>query len=61
MAKKEIAASGGTQGGEGMATAGMVLGIISIVLTIIVTIVYVIYFAAAIGHSGGSVNIYGTP
>ena len=32
MAKKEIAASGGAEGGSGMAQAGFILGIIAIVL-----------------------------
>ncbi len=35
MAKKEIAASGGAQTGGGMATAGVILGIIAIVWSII--------------------------
>ncbi len=35
MARREIAASGGTLSGEGLATAGMVLGWISLALTVI--------------------------
>ena len=40
QAKQEIAASGGTQTGEGMAKAGVILGIIAIVFGIIGAIVY---------------------
>lgn len=40
VAKKEIAASGGMQTGEGMATAGVVLGIISIALSILSGILF---------------------
>jgi hypothetical protein len=40
LAKKEIAASGGQQTGSGMATAGLVLGILSVVSTIITIIYY---------------------
>ncbi len=35
MARREIAASGGALSGEGLATAGMVLGWISLALTVI--------------------------
>lgn len=35
QAKKEIAVSGGNQTGGGMATAGLVLGVIGVVVTII--------------------------
>jgi hypothetical protein len=35
MAKKEIAASGGTLGGEGLATAGQILGWIGIGLSVL--------------------------
>jgi len=35
MAKKEISESGGALGGEGLATAGMVLGWIGIALTVL--------------------------
>jgi len=35
MAKKEILASGGALGGEGLATAGIILGWIGIVLTVL--------------------------
>ncbi|MGH9245533.1 MAG: DUF4190 domain-containing protein [Acidimicrobiales bacterium] len=34
QAKNEIRASGGTQGGDGLATAGMVLGIIGLIATL---------------------------
>jgi hypothetical protein len=40
MAKKEIAASGGAETGGGMATAGVVLGIISIVLGLISLVLF---------------------
>lgn len=40
QAKKEIAASGGRQAGGGMATAGLVLGILSIVSTVVSVIYY---------------------
>lgn len=39
-AKKEIAASGGSQTGGGMATAGVILGIIAIVLSVIQIILF---------------------
>ncbi|MCW2800372.1 MAG: hypothetical protein JWQ70_1844 [Aeromicrobium sp.] len=35
QATKEIAASGGQQGGSGMATAGKILGIVSIAFSVI--------------------------
>ena len=35
MARKQIQESGGTQGGEGMATAGIIIGFISLALGII--------------------------
>ena len=47
MAKREIAASGGTQTGEGMATAGIVLGWIATALTIAFLV-----FAGVIGVFG---------
>ena len=40
LAKKEISASGGMQTGEGMATAGVILGIIAIALGVLVVILY---------------------
>lgn len=40
QAKKEISASGGQQTGSGMATAGLVLGILSLVSTVISVIYY---------------------
>lgn len=39
-AKKEIAASGGAQKGDGMAKAGVILGIVSIVITVLYIIVF---------------------
>jgi hypothetical protein len=54
--KREIAASGGTQGGEGMATAGLILGIIDL-LFLAAAILYFLFvivifgiFAAGAGH-----------
>jgi hypothetical protein len=38
-AKKEIAASGGLQSGEGMAQAGFILGIVGTILNVLVLIV----------------------
>jgi hypothetical protein len=46
-AKKEIAASGGTQSGEGMAQAGFILGIVGTVLSVLGVLFYVFFFAAA--------------
>jgi len=40
QAKKEIEASGGQQTGAGLATAGLVLGILSLVSTVIGLILY---------------------
>ena len=40
-AKKEIAASGGAQSGEGMATAGVVLGWISVAISVLVVILFI--------------------
>jgi uncharacterized Tic20 family protein len=54
--KREIAASGGTQGGDGMATAGLILGIIDlfflvgVFLYVLFVIVLVGMFASAGGH-----------
>lgn len=47
QAKKEIAASGGTQTGEGQAQAGYILGIIGCVLWVLGIIAYIILFAVA--------------
>jgi putative exporter of polyketide antibiotics len=49
-AKKDIAASGGTQTGSGMAQAGFILGIISIALTALYLILLVT------GHAGFHFN-----
>lgn len=40
QAKQEIAGSGGTQSGDGMAKAGVILGIIAIVLGVLGVIFY---------------------
>ena len=41
-AKREIAASNGTQGGDGMATAGLVLGIIGLIFLVLFAL-YIIF------------------
>ena len=48
-ARKEIDAAPGRFAGRGMATAGFVLGIISIVITVLVTLVVVLGVAGAFG------------
>jgi len=40
ISKKEIATSGGRQTGEGMATAGLVTGFISVALTVVSVVLY---------------------
>jgi hypothetical protein len=52
-AKKEIAASGGSQTGAGMAQAGFILGIISVVLTVIYVILVV---AGTVSFPSGSTS-----
>jgi hypothetical protein len=54
--KNEIRQSGGTQGGDGMATAGLILGIIDVVFLVVVVLYFIfailvlgIFFAGA-GH-----------
>ncbi|MFY9614352.1 MAG: DUF4190 domain-containing protein, partial [Candidatus Dormiibacterota bacterium] len=47
-AKREIAASNGTQGGDGMATAGLVLGIIGLVFLILFALYWVVIIIFAI-------------
>jgi hypothetical protein len=49
VARSQIQRSGGAQGGNGMAVAGIVLGGIGIVLEVIIIVV-----AATTGGSGGS-------
>ncbi|MDY6793823.1 MAG: DUF4190 domain-containing protein [Actinomycetota bacterium] len=41
LAKREIKRSGGTKGGSGMATAGLVLGIVNLSLLVISALVYI--------------------
>jgi hypothetical protein len=53
-AKKKIAMSGGTLGGEGMAKVGVILGWVSIGLTVIGVIIWVI--ALATGNASVHVN-----
>jgi hypothetical protein len=48
IAKKEIDASGGLQEGRGMATAGVILGIISTVLSVL----YYILMGVYVGTNG---------
>lgn len=51
QAKQEIAASGGTQSGAGMAQAGFIMGIISVVLSVVGIVIYGLVFA--VGMSSG--------
>jgi len=46
-AQNEIDASGGVQGGRGMATAGFVLGIIALVAWVLIVILYVVVLGVA--------------
>lgn len=46
MAKNEIAASGGTQSGAGIAQAGFVLGIVGAVLSVVMFIVSIAIFSS---------------
>jgi hypothetical protein len=52
--KREIQASGGTQGGEGMATAGLILGIIDLffLAAVILYVVFVIVIFGLIFSAG---------
>ncbi len=50
MGKNEIQRSGGTVGGQGLATAGMVISIIRLVLEVIYILVIIV---AVAGSSGG--------
>jgi hypothetical protein len=50
-ARKEIQASGGAIGGEGMATAGIVMGWINIALSILATLAICAFFAFAAASS----------
>jgi hypothetical protein len=52
LAKKEIAASGGSQSGEGMATAGVVLGWISVAITVLLLVLIGLVAFAATSYSG---------
>jgi hypothetical protein len=45
MAKKQIAESGGTETGEGLATAGLIIGYIGLALTVVGVVAWVIAFA----------------
>ncbi|MCX6395388.1 MAG: DUF4190 domain-containing protein [Propionibacteriales bacterium] len=47
QARKEIAASGGTQSGEGQAQAGFILGIVGCALWGVGVILYALVFASA--------------
>jgi hypothetical protein len=51
-AKKEIAASGGAQSGEGMATAGVVLGWISVAISVLVLVLIGLGAFAATSYTG---------
>jgi hypothetical protein len=54
--KSEIRASGGTQGGDGLATAGLILGIIDLVFLAVVVLYFIFVililgiFAAGASH-----------
>jgi len=49
IAKRQIAASNGTEGGGGMATAGIVLGWIGVAA--LVAVIAIVIIVAATGHS----------
>ena len=54
-ARKEIAASNGTEGGDGMALAGFVLGIVSAVLFgLVLLIVGLAFLVAVLSSAAGS-------
>lgn len=50
-ARKEIQASGGQQGGEGLATAGIVIGWVGVALTILGIVAFVLLFAGGLALS----------
>ena len=50
MGKNEIQRSGGTVGGQGLATAGMVISIIRLVLEVIYILVIIVAIAGSSGH-----------
>lgn len=52
MAKRQIAASNGNEGGGGLATAGIVLGWIGIGLGVLFFVLIIV--VAGLGHSSGS-------
>ena len=52
QAKREIEASGGTQGGEGMATAGIILGWIGVGLVLLYILVWVVLLGGGVFFSG---------
>ena len=54
IAQNEIRASGGRQGGEGMAKAGFILGIINVVLSVIFVAFYIVVIVAASNSSSNS-------
>jgi hypothetical protein len=45
VARKEIASTGGAQGGDGMAKAGFILGIVDVVISVILIIVGIVLSA----------------
>jgi len=53
-AEREIAASGGRLGGEGLAKAGWILGLVSIALMVVGLLAFVLLFAAGTGLSVGT-------
>ena len=52
MAKREIAASGGRQSGQGMAQAGFIMGIIGVVLGLLGIGFFIVMMAAGAGSGG---------
>ena len=55
-AKSEIAASGGVQSGDGMATAGMITGIVGAVLSLLWILYWV--FVVVVAGTGGFHTTY---
>jgi hypothetical protein len=60
MAKKEIRESGGLLGGDGMATAGLILGYSNIVIGLCTCLVFILFpavLAGILAAAGGIMNI----
>lgn len=56
IARGQIRASNGTQSGDGMALAGLILGYISLAITLVIALLYGAVFAAAIAQESGKLN-----